>query len=148
MTRAADTRANEQRSRIHHDTLVERHERAHVAWSQQVAVANAMRAGRDIGPGDEADHASTYAHLGEQDALTDALRAQLDDLATAIQRSDNGMDAAKDAHTRSPLPDSTCFPPPRTASPANNAWNAANRPTRTDRNQPRDIAIQHSAITR
>jgi DnaK suppressor protein len=90
MTRAAVTRADEQLSRTLHNTLVERYDRAHAAWSQQVAVANATRASRDIGPGDEADHASTYAHLGEQDALTDALRTQLDDLATAVQRSDNG----------------------------------------------------------
>ena len=90
MTRTTATRVHRPTATAVHDMLVELYDRVHEEWGRQVAIADSMRTSRDVGPGDDADLASIYAHAGEQDALIHALRSQLDDLAVAMERADNG----------------------------------------------------------
>ena len=78
-------------SSIHqrHDFLTQRYEDAYEAWTRQDAVVHAIRSS-DVGRGDDADRANAAAQLDEQDALALALRRQLDDLAMAVERCEQG----------------------------------------------------------
>ena len=90
MTSVRTARTDDRPSGADSDVLVRRYQEVYAAWSRQTAIGAAMRTGRDGGPGDEADHASTCAQVDEQDALTSVLRTRLDDLAIALDRNDNG----------------------------------------------------------
>jgi DnaK suppressor protein len=90
MTSVRTAPKDDRPSRADSDVLVRRYDEVYAAWRRQIAIGAAMRTGRDGGPGDEADHASTSAQLDEQDVLTSVLRTRLDDLATALERCDNG----------------------------------------------------------
>jgi RNA polymerase-binding transcription factor DksA len=90
MTSVRAAHTDDRPSRADSDVLVRRYDEVYAAWCRQIAIGAAMRAGRDGGPGDEADHASTSAQLDEQDALTSVLRTRLDDLAIALERCGDG----------------------------------------------------------
>lgn len=90
MTSVRTARTHDRPSRADSDVLVRRYDEVYAAWSRQIAIGAAMRTGRDGGPGDEADHASTCAQLDEHDALTSVLRTRVDDLANALERCANG----------------------------------------------------------
>jgi DnaK suppressor protein len=90
MTSVRTSRTDDRPSRADRDVLLRRYDEVYAAWCRQIAIGAAMRTGRDGGPGDEADHASTCAQIDEHDALMSVLRTRLDDLAMALERSDNG----------------------------------------------------------
>ncbi|HEY1486222.1 MAG TPA: TraR/DksA C4-type zinc finger protein [Micromonosporaceae bacterium] len=72
------------------DMLTRRRDEAADAWTRQDMLVQASRAAIDLGPGDEADRATTYAQLHEQTALADTLRMHLDELESAIRRAEAG----------------------------------------------------------
>ena len=90
MTSVRTSRTDDRPSRADGDVLVRRYDEVYAAWCRQIAIGAAMRTGRDGGPGDEADHASTCAQIDEHNALTSVLRTRLDDLAIALERCDVG----------------------------------------------------------
>ena len=89
----SDTSSNRQR----HDLLMQRYDEAYEAWTRQDAVVRAMRSSVDPGPGDDADRANAAAQLDEQEALGLSLRRQLDDLAVAVKRNEQGSYGRCDA---------------------------------------------------
>jgi DnaK suppressor protein len=90
MTGVRTARTHDRPPRVDSDVLVRRYDEVYAAWQRQKAVGATMRASRDGGPGDDADHASTSTQVDEQDALTRVLRTRLDDLAIALERCDDG----------------------------------------------------------
>jgi RNA polymerase-binding transcription factor DksA len=90
MTGVRTARTDDRSSRADGDVLVRRYDELYASWKRQKAIAAAMRSSRDGGPGDDADHASTSTQVDEQDALTGVLRTRLHDLATALERCDDG----------------------------------------------------------
>jgi DnaK suppressor protein len=74
-----------------HEMLTRRYSEAYEAWTRQEAVVEAMRADLDTEPGDEVDRGSGRAQLDEQIAVAAALRGRLDNLAVAVERSENGV---------------------------------------------------------
>ena len=90
MTGVRTALTDDRSSQVDGDVLVRRYDEVYAAWKRQKAIGAAMRASRDGGPGDDADHASTSTQVDEQDALTGVLRTRLDDLATALERCDDG----------------------------------------------------------
>jgi DnaK suppressor protein len=88
MTRTVNVPIPDHLSEIR-DLLSRRYDDAYEAWTRQDLLVDAIRAG-SAGPGDEADHAMNHAQLEEQVAAVDALRAQLDHLGVAIERTETG----------------------------------------------------------
>jgi DnaK suppressor protein len=87
MTRASDDTSS---IREIHDLLTQRYDEAYEAWTRQDAVVDAMRSCVDGGLGNDTDRANASAQLDEQDARALALRRQLDDLAIAVEHSEQG----------------------------------------------------------
>jgi len=94
-----------------HDMVTLCYDAAHEAWAHQDAVVQAMRDTADRGPGDEVDHAMTYAQLDEQAALANTLRNQLDDLAAAVARcADGTYGSCESCHEPIPIERLALFP--------------------------------------
>jgi len=73
-----------------HDFLTRAHSDAYEAWRRQEVVVDAMRADVAGGSGSGADRSVGQAQLGEQIAVAAALRRHVDELAAAVERSENG----------------------------------------------------------
>jgi DnaK suppressor protein len=73
-----------------HETLIRRYSDAYEAWTRQDAVANAMRADLTAGSSDAGDRRAVQTQIEEQEALATVMRRHLDDLALAVERSENG----------------------------------------------------------
>lgn len=85
--------ADQEREGFHRDArqmLAARHHDTEQAWNRQVEALRLLRVAPDGGAPDVLDQATIRAQAEEQALLATRLRAQLDDLATAIQRCDAG----------------------------------------------------------
>ncbi len=73
-----------------HERRTDRYDEADQAWTRQDAVVTAMRTNLDLGPGDDPDRGAGQTQIEEQAAVATTLRNHLNEIASALDRSDNG----------------------------------------------------------
>jgi DnaK suppressor protein len=90
MTTAASRSGTRRAQRASRDKLVARYDQTYTMLRREEAVAEAIRADLDAGPGDDVDAAVARDQLDEETRHVQTLRTRLEDLARAVESCENG----------------------------------------------------------